>query len=497
MVPLLIDTGFDWLNLLLLLPLAGALLVLLVADNRLKRVLALVVTSGNALATLPVLYGFTRHTAAFQFVHLHIWIPQLHCNYVVGVDGLSLFFLTLTTFLVPLGLLASWHDPVCRANSGLACLLLMESALIGAVIALDFVLFCLFWEALILPMTLLLGFRGSAQSRRASGRWALGAVAGSTPLLLAGVTLYLESGSFFLPAMMWQSCGPKTQTCLLLAFLVSFAVRIPLFPFHTWLKPTLAVASLPATLLLTVLLPALGMYGLLRFCLPLAPDAFLRLSPFLGWFTLLGAVYGCAAALAARTAKTLLAQAVPGCLGLATLGLWTGLTQGMAGALYQTLSVALFCAGLLLLSASPPRAEAGTQQQAASARQGDWAAFCLALLLPAALPLPGTSGFPGLFLILRGTAETQPVLALAAAPGALLTALCLLRLPQLTLLPQAPDESPSPFLGLRQSLTLVPLLLMLFSLGLFSRFFLDMVQPTLAEMLHKLHEWQAGQALLP
>ena len=494
---LLTETGFDWLNLLLVLPLVGVLLTLLIADTRLNRILTLVITAGNALASLPVLYGFTRHAAAFQFVHLHPWIPQLHCNYVVGVDGLSLPFLTLITFLVPLALLVCRHDPVCRTNSGLACLLLVESALIGAVIALDFLLFCLFWEALILPMTFLLGFRTSAQSRRASSRWAICALAGSVPLLLAGLILYLESGSFFLPAMMWQSCGPKTQACLLLALLLSFAVRIPLFPFHVWLKPALVVASPLAALLLTTLLPAVGMYGLVRFCLPLAPDAFSRLSPLLGWFALLGAVYGCAAALAARSVKALLAQAVPGCLGLATLGLWTGLAQGMAGALCQSLYIVLFCAGLVLLSAAPASAEAGKQQQSAPATQGNKAVFCLALLLPAALPLPGTSGFPGLFLILRSTAESQPALTLTAASGVLLAVLCLLHLLQLTLWPQTPDEGPPPALDLRESLVLIPLLVLLFCWGLFPRFLLDTVQPTLAEMLHKLHEWQAGQALLP
>ena len=249
MHPLLINSGFPWLNLLVALPLAGALFLLVFGKPALARWLALIITLVNALCTLPVLSGFDQSNTAFQFAHLYPWIPQLHINYVVGIDGISILLVALTTLIMPLCVLASWTYIKERVCAFMVCLLVMESAMIGVFIALDFVLFYIFWEFMLIPMYLLIAIWGGPRRSYASIKFFLYTLAGSILLLVAIIALYLHNGTFFIPAMMWQEYGQGFQLLIFFAFFLAFAIKVPMFPFHTWLPAAHVEAptAVPAT----------------------------------------------------------------------------------------------------------------------------------------------------------------------------------------------------------------------------------------------------------
>ena len=493
---LVINNGFPWLSLLLLLPLAGALLLPLIGRERPARLLALAVTLGNTLATLPVLHGFVSGSKTFQFMQLHSWIPQLHINYAVGLDGPAAFLLLLITGLMPFAMLALWHTPALHPGPALPCLLMLESAMVGLVIALDFVLFFLFWVAMLMPLYLLLAPAGSETSRRAAARFCLLAMAASAPLLVLGIGLYLENGTFFLPAMMWQACDPNRQLHILLAFLLALMVRTPLGPCHTWLPSVLSGAPPAATFILTALLPGLTLCDLHRFCIPLCPDAFLRLAPNMLYLSAIGTLYGGWAALCQKNLHRLLAHVLICNISLVALGVFSGAAQSLQGSVLHLIHLSLLCTGLCLCLGLLARRglQPDLEQAAASLARMPRLAACFGLLALAGSALPCTSGFAGALLILSGTGTDRLALQLLAAAGLILAAIALLRLPALALCAPRPAGSDrTADLSLRELLPLAPVLLMMLWLGLAPQGFLAALQPDLSELLQHMQDWQAGQ----
>ena len=222
-----ISGGFPLLSLLIFLPLAGGLVLLFVRGEQSARLWALGVTTLTALATVPLLVGFDPSTAHYQFAELHAWIPRFQIQYVLGVDGISILLVALTTFIMPFCVLASWQYIQHRVTPFMFCLLIMETSMVGVFVALDFVLFYIFWEFMLIPMYLLIAVWGGPRRVYASIKFFLYTLAGSVLLLVALIALYLKTGSFFIPAMMWQEYSLTFQVLVFLALFLAFAIKVP------------------------------------------------------------------------------------------------------------------------------------------------------------------------------------------------------------------------------------------------------------------------------
>lgn len=496
MHPLLINSGFPWLNLLVALPLAGALLLLVFGRPVLARWLTLVITLANAICTLPVLSGFDKGNTAFQFAHLHQWIPQLHINYVVGVDGVSILLVALTTLIMPLCVLASWTYIKERVTAFMVCLLVMESAMIGVFIALDFVLFYIFWEFMLIPMYLLIAIWGGPRKSYASIKFFLYTLAGSVLLLVAIIALYLHNGTFFIPAMMWQEYGQGFQLLIFFAFFLAFAIKVPMFPFHTWLPAAHVEAPTAGSVLLASILLKMGTYGFLRFCLPITPDASIALATPLLWLSIAGIVYGGLTALAQQDMKKLIAYSSVGHMGFVTLGIFVLNLHGLQGAMLQMINHGI-TTGALFLCIGMIYERKHSRDLAHATGLGPhmpWLAFFFTLFALSSFAFPGTNSFIGEFLVLAGTFAFDPWLALAAIPGALLAAAYMLRLLQKLIWGGVgnPDHSTLADLCPREILILVPLLLFVFWIGLKPQPFLDYMNPALGDLLQHLDNWRQG-----
>ncbi|NLZ18200.1 MAG: NADH-quinone oxidoreductase subunit M [Desulfobulbaceae bacterium] len=494
---LLINSGFPWLNLLVGLPLAGALILLVFGKDTISRQLTLIITLVNALCTLPVLHGFDSSNTAFQFAHIYTWIPQLHINYTVGVDGISILLVALTTLVMPLCVLASWTYINKRITAFMVCLLVMESAMIGVFIALDFVLFYIFWEFMLIPMYLLIAIWGGPRKSYASIKFFLYTLAGSVLLLVAIIALYLHNGTFFIPAMMWREYGQLFQLLIFLAFFLAFAIKVPMFPFHTWLPAAHVEAPTAGSVLLASILLKMGTYGFLRFCLPITPDASMLLATPLLWLSIAGIIYGGCTALAQQDMKKLIAYSSVGHMGFVTLGIFVFNLHGLQGAMLQMLNHGI-TTGALFLCIGMIYERNHSRDLAKATGLGPympWFATFFTFFSLSAFAFPGTNSFIGEFLVLAGAFAHKPALALAAVPGALLAAAYMLRLLQKVIWGGVnnPDQSKLSDLGLREILVLAPLLLFVFWIGLGPQPFLDYMNPTLNELLQKLHEWQQGQ----
>ena len=433
MAKILIDSGPPWLGILFALPAAGAALRLLVGRDGLARRLGPALALAVFLCALPLLFGFDSARPAFQFVRLRAWIPQLRVSYAVGVDGLSLPLLLLVTGLMPLCLLAAGREEA-GARARMACLLVLESALVGCLAALDFVLLALCWTTLLAPLAVLAalgdgegGPASHAELRSlAAARFLLCGLAASIPLLAAGAALAQAGDTCFIPTLAGRGIGPVAQVWVFAAIALACAQRLPLPPLRGWLAP-LAEAAPTAAAALAVFAPLSGLYGLLRLA-PLAPDACLRFSGPLLWLgaagLLLGGVRALAAALAHGRAAALVAGFVPVWMGLAVIGAFAGARPGLEGAILAVFALALVAVGLVLcdsLTTHHPGNEPGHRLRRAAA------ILFPALFALAGAGLPGTAAFPALVSIFAAMLSAQPALVLLVAPGLMLlaAALCL------------------------------------------------------------------------
>lgn len=442
MAPILTDNGLPWLSIVFALPAVGAAALMLIGHDALNRRLALIVSLAAFLCSFPLLSGFDRGRHAFQFVRLHAWIPQLHVNYAVGVDGVSLSMLLLVTGFMPLCVVAAWRMAEGGGTACMTCLLALESALIGCLVALDFVLLALCWMGLLAPLAFLIAlcddeddhggrfFRADFRSL-AAARFFFFGLAGSIPLLLAGVVLARESGTFFIPAIMGRSYGAGLQVWVFAAVVFACSQRLPLPPLRGWFPPALSAAPTAAAIALAVLAPLPGLYGLLRLA-SITPDACQRFSGALMWLGAIGLLLGgfraLGAALAGEGPKSLVAGFAPAWMGLAVLGVFSGTRLGQEGAMFAVPAQGLAAAGLLLCGRAT---ESGggrlSSRPLASVRANSRAigrvlTFFFAL---AGAAVPGTGLFPAVLATLAAILGVEPTLAFAALPGLMLLAVAL------------------------------------------------------------------------
>ncbi len=487
------------LSSLIFLPLAGALLMLFIQNEFFARFWALGITTLTAILSIQLVSAFDTTTSKFQFVEQYNWVESLNIQYVIGVDGISILLVMLTTLIMPLCVLASWSYIKTRVQPFIICLLIMETAMLGVFMALDFVLFYILWEAMLIPMYLLIGIWGGPRKIYASIKFFLYTLAGSIMLLVGIIWLYKTNNySFFIPDMMWQDYSLTAQIYLFLAFFLAFAIKVPMFPFHTWLPAAHVEAPTAGSVILASVLLKMGTYGFLRFALPITPEATTLLMPYVLWLSIAGIIYGGFTALAQQDMKKLIAYSSVGHMGFITLGIFVLNIEGLEGAILQMVNHGI-TTGALFLCVGMIYERTHSRELRSATGVGKYMPIYVTFLTFFALSsfgFPGTNSFVGEFMILAGTFKHNIPLALAAIPGAVLAAAYMLRMLQKIVWggTDNPDQSWLKDLNLREIIILCPFLFFVFWIGLGPQPFIDLMHISVANLLDQFHAHQ-GQAV--
>ena len=464
-------SSFPWLSLLLVLPLAGAVAMYFVTESA-ARWIALAATLADLLVALPLWWLFDPQASQMQFTEHVAWITAPPISYSLGLDGISLPLVLMTAGIMPLCVLASWNAITTSIRGFMAVLLVMETAMVGVFVALDFVLFYVFWEAMLIPMYLLIGVWGGPNRLYAAIKFFLYTLAGSVLLLVAILVLYFYGGHTFDILALSQGTYPASlQMWLFLAFFAAFAVKVPMFPFHTWLPDAHVEAPTAGSVILASILLKMGTYGFLRFSLPMLPDASRAFTPMMVALSIIAIIYGAYMALAQVDLKKLIAYSSVSHMGFVTLGLFVLNQQGIEGAVLQMVNHGITTGGLFLCvgiiyERTHSRLIADNVGLAAPMPQY---ATLLVIFALSSLGLPGTNSFVGEFLVLVGTFLWSKVATAFASLGIILAATYLLWMIQRVVfgvpsphhLPKLRD------LNQRELATLVPLVLLVFLIGLF------------------------------
>jgi NADH-quinone oxidoreductase subunit M len=477
------------------LPAAGALALVLLdrRDERRLRQVALAVAVATFLVSLLLWIGFRPDRAAMQFEERVDWIPAAGIGYHVGVDGISVLLVLLTTFLTPLCLLSAWTQITTRVKEFLISMLLLETGMLGVFVALDLFLFFVFWEAMLVPMYLIIGVWGGPRRVYAAVKFIIYTMAGSALMLLAILALFFLHGSrtgtytFDYPALVGLSLEPGLQVPLFLAFALAFAIKVPMFPFHTWLPDAHVEAPTAGSVILAGVLLKMGTYGFLRFCLPLFPHASASFAPAIFVLALIGILYGAWVSMVQPDLKKLIAYSSVSHLGFVMLGIFAANPPAVVGGIVQMVNHGLSTGALFLL--------VGMIYERRHTRQiadfgGLWAVLPVfsALFLFVSLSsigLPGLNGFVGEFLILAGTFQVHRLTAVLATTGIVFAAVYMLWMYQRVAFGEVRHEANRRLRDLdgRELATLVPILLLIVWIGVYPRPFTSMTEASVAGLL--------------
>jgi len=487
------------LSVLIFSPLAAAAGAALIRSERVLRWWTLAFTTAAALWSLPLYWQFDVSTADFQFVEHAAWIPGLGISYTLGVDGISLLLVLLTTLIMPLCVLASWRHITTRVKEFMICLLIMETAMVGVFCALDAILFFVFWESMLIPMALLIGVWGGPRRIYASLKFFIYTMSGSVLLLVALIALRLETGSFSIPGMMGHPYAQGFQCWVFAAFFISFAIKVPMFPFHTWLPAAHVEAPTAGSVLLASILLKMGTYGFLRFCLPVTPYGTHVFGPYIVWLSVAAILYGGFAALAQNDLKKLVAYSSVAHMGFATLGIFALNAQGLAGATLVMINHGV-TTGALFITVGIIYERLHTRELGEAAGLGKimprFAGF-LGVFCLSSLAFPGTNSFIGEFLVLAGGIAASKALVICLAPGVVVAAAYMLRLLQQVAYGGVhnPDHHGLKDLDLREIVTLAPLLILVFWIGLHPQPLLQVMQASVQHLLEQTGHASAYVAL--
>lgn len=485
----------DWplLSLVTFLPVVGALFILAIRSDdeevvaRNARYVALWTSLITFILSLFIWFGFDRGSSAFQFVEKAEWIRGYNISYHMGVDGISMLFVLLSTLLTPLCVLASWDAIKVRVKEYMIAFLVLETMMVGMFCALDFVLFYFFYEGVLIPMFLIIGVWGGERRVYSAFKFFLFTLTGSVLLFLALIAMYFEVGTTDVPTMLAHDFPDSMQRWLWLALFASFAVKIPMWPVHTWLPDAHVEAPTAGSVILAGVLLKMGGYGFIRFSLAMLPEASAFFTPLIYALSVVAIVYTSLVALAQEDMKKLIAYSSVAHMGLVTIGVFTANQQGLEGAIFQMLSHGVVSAALFLVVGviyDRMHTRLIARYEGLADRMPRYALVFMIFML-ASVGLPGTAGFVGEFLVLVGVFQVNTWVALLTTSGMILGAAYMLYLYRRAIfgalnradLKLIRDLSP------REIAVFTPLILLVFWMGLYPMSFLDVMSVSVANLV--------------
>ena len=484
----------EWpiLSLVTFLPVVGALFVMVIRGDaptvaRNARMTALWTSLITFALSLYLWIDFDNADAGFQFVERADWIPSMGISYHLGVDGISMLFVILSTFLTPLCILASWEAIQTRVKEYMIAFLMLETFMVGMFCALDLVLFYIFFEGVLIPMFLIIGVWGGSNRVYAAFKFFLFTLTGSVLMLVAILVIYFDAQTTDITELLRKTFDPDLQVWLWIAFFASFAVKVPMWPVHTWLPDAHVEAPTAGSVILAGVLLKMGAYGFLRFSLPMLPYASDFFAPLVYTLSVVAIIYTSLVALAQEDMKKLIAYSSVAHMGFVTIGIFTATMQGVQGAIVQMLShgvisSALFlCVGVLY---DRMHSRAITSYGGLVHRMPVYAAVFMVFTL-GAVGLPGTSGFVGEFLVLVGAFQVNTWVAMLATTGIILGAAYMLYLYRRVIFGRLTKEELMSIvdLGPREIAIFAPLVAVTLWMGIWPAPFLDVMQASVSQLV--------------
>ena len=496
------------LSTVIFFPLLGVLFLLLL-DKENESVIkgtALVFSIIEFVISLPLMVSFNANTADLQFVERVPWIKGLGIQYFLGIDGISLLLVMLTTFLTVLCILSSWSAIKVHIKEYMISMLFLETGMLGALISLDLVLFYIFWELMLIPMYLLIGVWGGPRRIYAAVKFFLYTMVGSVLMMVAILALYFlyykATGVYtFDVTKLYQLNLPvPAQMWLFAAFALSFAIKVPMFPFHTWLPDAHTEAPTAGSVILAGVLLKMGTYGFIRFCVPLFPSAAHKFTPLIMTLAVIGIIYGALVAMMQKDVKKLVAYSSVSHLGFVMLGMFALNIQSVEGCLYQMLNHGISTGALFLIVGmiyERRHTRLIVDFGGLSKQLPIFATFFMIATL-SSIGLPGTNGFVGEFLILMGTFKSSKIFAVLAATGVVLGAAYMLWMFQRVMFGKLDKDENKVLkdLNFREIITLVPIVIMIFWMGIYPKFFLGKMEKSVTHLLTQVNKKVAARDIL-
>ncbi|PID77999.1 MAG: NADH-quinone oxidoreductase subunit M [Deltaproteobacteria bacterium] len=491
------NVSYPILSMLVFVPITGALGLFFINSEYMMKVWGLFVTLLTSVISIPLYTYFNCDSAKYQFAEVYKWFPSIGLDYSLGIDGISILLVILTTFIMPLCILCSWNYIDNRIKEFLFAVLVMESAMIGVFVSLNTVLFYIFWEAMLIPMYLLIAVWGGPRKGYASLKFFLYTLIASIFLLVAIIALYIKTGTFFIPELMGRQFGFGFQIWVFLACAIAFAVKIPMFPLHTWLPAAHVEAPTAGSVILASVLLKMGGYGFIRLCLPVTPLAAQACIPYLIALSIASIIFGGYLALGQNDIKKLIAYSSVGHMGFVTLGIFVLNLQGIKGAILQMINHGI-TTGALFICIGIIYERTHSRDLKVNSALGLFMPFYvtfLGIFSLSSLAFPGTNSFVGEFLVLLGAFSKNKLIGAMAIPGAVLAAAYMLRMLQKMIWADSDghrhgDGSERGLfdLDLREKLTLCFLTVFVFWIGLNPEPLLNIMDESVKHLLFQYHE---------
>jgi NADH-quinone oxidoreductase subunit M len=489
------------LSLTTFLPLVGAAFIVTVRGDaevvaRNARNVAILTSVVTFLLSLGIWLNFDHQASGFQFEEKADWMPAYGISYHMGVDGISMLFVLLSTLLIPICILASWEAITVRIREYMIAFLVMETMLVGTFCALDLVLFYLFFEGVLIPMFLIIGVWGGPRRVYSAFKFFLYTLTGSVLMLLALLTMYLTAGTTAIPELLHHDFPAGMQTWLWLALFAAFAVKLPMWPVHTWLPDAHVEAPTAGSVILAGVLLKFGGYGFLRFSLPMLPDASIAFTPLIYTLSIVAVIYTSLVALAQEDMKKLIAYSSVAHMGYVTVGAFSMTVQGIEGAIFQMLSHGIVSAALFLVVGVVYDRVHSREIKTYGGLVHRMPAYALAFMIfmLASVGLPGTAGFVGEFLVLVGAFQANTWVALLTATGMILGAAYMLYLYREVIFGALTKEKLKAITDLspREIGVFAPLLALTLWMGLYPQPFLDVMHVAVADLVARLEVAEAA-----
>jgi NADH-quinone oxidoreductase subunit M len=496
--------GYIFNNLLTIttfLPLAGALLLLLIPRNKtvILKNTAFIITVFTFLLSLLLFFNYDASNPQMQFVVSYKWLEGIGASYFIGIDGISLFMIILTTFLTPVAVLSSYNYIKEKEKEYYISLLLLETGMTGVFVALDMLLFYLFWEAMLIPMYIIIGVWGGPRRIYAAVKFFIYTMIGSVLMLVAILVIYFlhekQTGaySFSLFDFYKTTIPPEYQLLMFFAFALAFAIKVPMFPFHTWLPDAHVEAPTAGSVILAGVLLKMGVYGFIRFAVPIFPEVASELAPYIALAGVVGIIYGSLVAWSQNDVKKLVAYSSVAHLGAVMLGLFSNNVAGVEGAVLQMVNHGLSTGALFLLVGMlyERRHTRMIEDYGGIAKIVPVFSTFFMLVMLSSIGLPGLNGFVGEFLIIFGAFQRFPVLAALGVLGVILSAVYMLSMYQRVVFGGITKEENKKMkdVNIREWLYMLPVLAMIVFIGVFPAPFLKKMETSVKQYIAYSQKW--------